>query len=628
MGFVKKHTGIDVAAPVKAVQSGIKSIQNAPGISAISKGLTDVLQPVEKVVLQPINRGLVSLDKAVGNAIPGGWGTIGTVAASMIPGAQFAALGLGKTAAMTGLGALTGSGVLRPGRGFNLQGALAGGAMAYGASKLADFAAAAGGAPTVDAAGNLTAPVATTPGVPLVSEPPMGFMDSISQYAGDVGRSITASPSNLVQEPGIMDSIANSFSNAGRSISNFADAATTPSTYTDFGKAYAQNVSDIGSGIKNLITQPGAAKAAAAATGINPMQAAGATMFGATGLMALDEQEKYLNEQLANQQIAQAEYDQALGEINRQRDYAAKMVRENPFRLESTDTAPDRTVYERTRPEQNLYERSQSNLYAKGGDVKGYFMGGISSAIKDLTSTGSFPKAVVDAVKEATVPNRFNLGSTLYDNESSTVSPVSIQKDLGIGSLPQRIIPEGIIAPPPNASVGMALDPFYNPQTGEEFIAPTGGYIATPESGFIRGSNPRLGRTMFRKNKANERLYAYGGQVDDELGGDYTAMGMDQGNLQKGLFGMGYAAGGSPRFLSGGGDGMSDSIPATIEGKQQARLADGEFVIPADVVSHLGNGSSKAGAKRLYAMMDRVRHERTGTKKQGKQINPQKYMPA
>jgi hypothetical protein len=87
----------------------------------------------------------------------------------------------------------------------------------------------------------------------------------------------------------------------------------------------------------------------------------------------------------------------------------------------------------------------------------------------------------------------------------------------------------------------------------------------------------------------------------------------------------GYAKGG---YLDGPGDGMSDSIPATIEGKQPARLADGEFVIPADVVSHLGNGSTKAGSKRLYAMLDKVRHARTGNKKQGKQINPNKFMPA
>jgi hypothetical protein len=85
-----------------------------------------------------------------------------------------------------------------------------------------------------------------------------------------------------------------------------------------------------------------------------------------------------------------------------------------------------------------------------------------------------------------------------------------------------------------------------------------------------------------------------------------------------------YAHGG--RMLKGPGDGMSDDIPATIADKQPARLANEEFVIPADVVSHLGNGSSEAGAKALYKMMDRVRRARTGNKKQGKQINPEKYL--
>jgi hypothetical protein len=89
----------------------------------------------------------------------------------------------------------------------------------------------------------------------------------------------------------------------------------------------------------------------------------------------------------------------------------------------------------------------------------------------------------------------------------------------------------------------------------------------------------------------------------------------------------GYAAGGNPRLLKGPGDGMSDNIPATINRRQPARLADGEFVIPADVVSHLGNGSTEAGAKQLHAMMNKVRKARTGNPKQGKQIKPQKYMP-
>jgi len=92
-----------------------------------------------------------------------------------------------------------------------------------------------------------------------------------------------------------------------------------------------------------------------------------------------------------------------------------------------------------------------------------------------------------------------------------------------------------------------------------------------------------------------------------------------------------YASGGIAemargRYLSGATDGMADKIPARIGGKQEAKLSHGEFVIPADVVGHLGNGNSEAGAQRLYAMMDRIRKARTGTTKQGKQINPDKFL--
>jgi hypothetical protein len=79
-------------------------------------------------------------------------------------------------------------------------------------------------------------------------------------------------------------------------------------------------------------------------------------------------------------------------------------------------------------------------------------------------------------------------------------------------------------------------------------------------------------------------------------------------------------------YLGGATDGMADRVPATIDGAEPARLSDGEFVIPADVVGHLGNGNSDAGAKNLYAMMDRLREDRTGTTRQGKQINPNNYL--
>jgi hypothetical protein len=147
-----------------------------------------------------------------------------------------------------------------------------------------------------------------------------------------------------------------------------------------------------------------------------------------------------------------------------------------------------------------------------------------------------------------------------------------------------------------------------------------------------------------------------GGTFDDEVGKDDDfayAPGGDVNKLRKSLSGnkrykfadsrrdtsmeaaieQNFAKGGlkdalPPRFLQGAGDGMSDSIKARIGGVQEARLADGEFVIPADVVSHLGNGSSKAGAKKLYSMMDKIRKARTGRERQAPEVNPNKYMPA
>jgi hypothetical protein len=155
---------------------------------------------------------------------------------------------------------------------------------------------------------------------------------------------------------------------------------------------------------------------------------------------------------------------------------------------------------------------------------------------------------------------------------------------------------------------GMSIDQSFDPQN-----APEGGI----------GSLIRTVMAGRQKQSSNPRQYTY-----DPQSQQYT-------EIQQGTPVPAYAMGGSlggysdgGRMLKGPGDGMSDNIPATIGSKQPARLADGEFVVPADVVSHLGNGSTDAGAKQLYAMMDKIRAARTGTKKQGKQINPRKYMPA
>jgi hypothetical protein len=87
-----------------------------------------------------------------------------------------------------------------------------------------------------------------------------------------------------------------------------------------------------------------------------------------------------------------------------------------------------------------------------------------------------------------------------------------------------------------------------------------------------------------------------------------------------------YSDGG--RLLRGPGDGVSDSIPATIGKGQPARLADGEFVIPARIVSELGNGSTEAGARKLYAMMDRIKKARSKAKNIAADTKSDKHLPA
>lgn len=131
----------------------------------------------------------------------------------------------------------------------------------------------------------------------------------------------------------------------------------------------------------------------------------------------------------------------------------------------------------------------------------------------------------------------------------------------------------------------------------------TGNYVSTGNRGGMGAPDSKMARGS---------LFAEGGGISDA--------GYNLG---------GYSDGG--RLLRGPGDGVSDSIPAVIGKKQPARLADGEFVIPARIVSELGNGSTEAGARKLYAMMDRIQKARgktVGKGKVAKNSRSEKYLPA
>ena len=218
----------------------------------------------------------------------------------------------------------------------------------------------------------------------------------------------------------------------------------------------------------------------------------------------------------------------------------------------------------------------------------------------------------------------------------------------GISSLPAAstspFLPTApsVVPPPPAPTFGEGMAKFAsNPMASlkaNPFTAASAGL-----AGAIGGRedpyspeeyNGPLKRFRLSSDYRGVTPYAEGGITDLAAGGYDRMVGempmYPQAMARGGISDLGsysdYARGG--RMLKGPGDGMSDSIPASIDGKRPARLARDEFVVPTDVVSGLGNGSSDAGAEQLYAMMDRVRKARTGRKAQGREINPRQYMAA
>jgi hypothetical protein len=182
------------------------------------------------------------------------------------------------------------------------------------------------------------------------------------------------------------------------------------------------------------------------------------------------------------------------------------------------------------------------------------------------------------------------------------------------------------------------FDAYTNPlnQTIYGFKAMGGSAGVNPSTlGFSAGTDPTTGKPYqwawdegSRKwYTAKSNPFAAGGAVPGfALGGSipgYAFGGQAEYNLGS------YSDGG--RLLRGPGDGVSDSIPATIGDKQPARLADGEFVVPARIVSELGNGSTESGARKLYTMMDRVQRARgqtTGANSVATNSHADQYLPA
>jgi hypothetical protein len=265
-----------------------------------------------------------------------------------------------------------------------------------------------------------------------------------------------------------------------------------------------------------------------------------------------------------------------------------------------------------------------------GGGIKALAAGGPTSSNLQDYYKGLMSGANTTSRLQPTSPDANNAFMATLGQGTAPTTPIG---GAGMGFLSNQqpmsaTNPYGYTAPPPSttttATPGATATPKPSPPNIRDLLS--GNF---PGMGGADGSGPAMIPT-FSWDPATQSFTktssGYGG-----FGGDGKAAGGGIGSLNSFAEGgttLGsYSDGG--RLLKGPGDGMSDDIPANIVGQnpQPAALADGEFVIPADVVSHLGNGSTEAGSRVLYKMMDRVRHARTGNPHQGKQINPHKFIP-
>jgi hypothetical protein len=266
---------------------------------------------------------------------------------------------------------------------------LIGGATAYASAKLGDYARAAapgaGAGPELLAGGDDLIPaMGGSTGAAIIPESAMPqLLNAVPPPPPSIGSQIMAGNfGDALSQVGtnIGDAASRAYTNIDEGIASLGTKATDaykaaidPSTYTNFGAERLSDLEQTGAGIKNLITGPaGVGKAAAALSGVNPATMGGVALFGASSLAALDEQRDFLKQQLAAGNMAQAEYDAAVAEIDRQAGIARDAVSKNPF-----GTNPDRevsigdTLYGRGDPNATLYNRGNAGatLYAMGGQV-------------------------------------------------------------------------------------------------------------------------------------------------------------------------------------------------------------------------------------------------------------------
>jgi hypothetical protein len=219
------------------------------------------------------------------------------------------------------------------------------------------------------------------------------------------------------------------------------------------------------------------------------------------------------------------------------------------------------------------------------------------------------------------------------------------------GAMKPNYLPQYNPVSASSVGLGATLAPGYQPNRASQWGYATGGNVSTPanvEPADLQNKNtalPQQLQDLMSQYGVSQQQASQGLQslLTPKAGPSFKSGGVPHlregsfvvpadvvshfgnGSTDAGLQALHRHLGAEP--IMGQGDGMSDDIATTIDNKQPARVANGEAVVHPDKVKELGKGSTDAGAKRLYAMMNKVRKARTGTTKQGKQIKADQYLP-
>jgi hypothetical protein len=264
-----------------------------------------------------------------------------------------------------------------------------------------------------------------------------------------------------------------------------------------------------------------------------------------------------------------------------------------------------------------------------GGSLQAYdyLMGRGAYPVKPFTPTGELMRPYAEAVLGA--PENLKAKRLIFDpaTQKYVRNPQFVERTPSTANAPIR--------DQAGNPVGGNTESYFkaNPDVYQEWLKGATGMTA---DAYARFHWETFGQKEGRKGWSATPAGGGSGNTEEKVSGGKAGGLMDiasaaaarGGNVQQYNLG-GYSDGG--RLLRGPGDGVSDSIPATIGNRQPARLADGEFVIPARIVSEIGNGSTEAGARKLYAMMDRVQRARAKTTSKGKvakNTKSEQYLPA